>query len=61
MCSSLYLFRSPYSWVPPAFRLFRKCLASDAGKEPEEPYLFLDLPAPVRKPPEPEKKKGWFG
>jgi hypothetical protein len=50
----------PYFMVPPAFRVFRKCMYSEVGQEPEVPYLFLDLPAPVRKPPEPEKKKGWF-
>ena len=51
---------NPLLTVPPAFTMFQKCLASDVGKEPEDPYLFLDLPPPIRKPPQPEKKKGWF-
>ena len=51
---------NPLLTVPPAFAMFRKCMASEVGQEPEEPYLFLDLPAPVRKPPVPERKKGWF-
>ena len=42
-----------------AFNLnLRRC--TKVGEEPEEPFMFLDLPAPVRAKPEPPKKKGWF-
>jgi hypothetical protein len=46
--------------VPAAFRVAYRCVTSKPGEEPEEPYLFLHLPAPVRKKPEPERR-GWFG
>lgn len=55
---------NPLLTVPPAIGVLRRCLASEVGQEPEEPYLFLDLPPPIRKPPEEpgnkQGKKGWF-
>ena len=53
---------NPFLTVPPTVTLLRRCLNSENGQEPEEPYLFLDLPPPVRrKEDEPTRKKGWFG
>jgi len=53
---------NPFLTVPPTVTLLRRCLNSEIGQEPEEPYLFLDLPPPVRrKEDEPTRKKGWFG
>ncbi|ACO65504.1 predicted protein, partial [Micromonas commoda] len=39
---------NPFLTVPPTVTLLRRCLNSEIGQEPEEPYLFLDLPPPVR-------------
>jgi hypothetical protein len=52
---------NPFLTVPPTVTLLRRCLNSEVGSEPEEPYLFLDLPAPVRRKEETPRKKGWFG
>ena len=53
---------NPFLTVPPTVTLLRRCPNSEIGQEPEEPYLFLDLPPPVRrKEDEPTRKKGWFG
>ena len=53
---------NPFLTVPPTVTLLRRCLNSEIGQEPEEPYLFLDLPPPVRrKEDERGRKKGWFG
>ena len=38
---------NPFLTVPPTVTLLRRCLNSEVGTEPEEPYLFLDLPAPT--------------
>ena len=46
--------------MPATFSVARRCMNSKVGEEPEEPFLFVDLPAPVRTKPEPPKKKGWF-
>ena len=52
---------NPFLTVPPTVTLLRRCLNSEVGTEPEEPYLFLDLPAPTRRKEETPRKKGWFG
>ena len=41
---------NPLLTVPPALAMARKCLNSEVGEEPMEPYLYLDLPAPRRAP-----------
>ena len=54
---------NPLLTVPPAFSVLRKCLASEEGKEPEVPFLYLDLPPPVRKKDVSDvetKKKTWW-
>ena len=58
---------NPLLTVPPALAMARKCVASEPGKEPEEPYLYLDLPPPRRmnavagKEPGKKPKASWFG
>ena len=53
---------NPLLTVPPAFAILRRCLASESGKEPEEPYLFLNLPPPRRDTFEEKRRRGgWFG
>ena len=63
---------NPFLAVPPTWRLARACFASKPGEEPEDPYVFLDLPAPVRERREEgggaagrgtrgKRRSGWFG
>lgn len=57
---------NPLLTVPPALAMARRCIASEPGKEPEEPYLYLDLPPPrraetvARDEPRKKPKGGWF-
>ena len=58
---------NPLLTVPPALAMARRCVASEPGKEPEEPYLYLDLPPPRRaeavtgREPGKKLKARWFG
>ena len=58
---------NPLLTVPPALAMARRCVASEPGKEPEEPYLYLDLPPPRRaeavtgREPGKKPKARWFG
>lgn len=51
---------NPLLTVPPVFGLLRQCLSSKEGEEPQVPFRYLDLPAPVRVVvPKEETKKRW--
>ena len=58
---------NPLLTVPPALAMARKCVASEPGKEPEDPYLYLNLPPPRRaeaftgREPGKKPKARWFG
>ena len=58
---------NPLLTVPPALAMARRCVSSEPGKEPEEPYLYLDLPPPRRAKtvtggePGKKPKARWFG